>query len=118
MRYFIKLLLVVSFALFSFNSVQAQVKKSKRLKKAELAFEAEEYHLAADLFKKAYKKTKSKALKAEIIFKQAECFRLSGNTKRAESFYKRVVSIPMYPSLTFSNVEKVVEDLISLIQLK
>ena len=99
MRYFIKLLLVVSFALFSFNSVQAQVKKSKRLKKAELAFEAEEYHLAADLFKKAYKKTKSKALKAEIIFKQAECFRLSGNTKRAESFYKRAIKAK-YPDVT------------------
>ena len=36
-------------------------------------------------------KLKIEALKAEIIFKQAECYRLSGNTKRAESYYKRAI---------------------------
>jgi len=50
------------------------------------------------LYKKAYVKTKDKALKAEIIFKQAECYRLSGNTKRAESYYKRAIKAK-YPDV-------------------
>ena len=99
MRYFIKFMLIVSFALVQSSSVHAQVKKSKRLKNAEVAFESEKYDLAADLFKKAYKKTKSKSLKAEIIFKQAECYRLSGNAKRAESYYKRAIKAK-YPDVS------------------
>ncbi len=99
MRYFIKLILVLTLLLLNTNSIYSQVKKSKSLKKAELAFESEQYHLASDLFKKAYKKTKSKGLKAEIIFKQAECFRMSGNTKRAETFYKRAIK-SKYPDVS------------------
>ena len=59
--------------------------------KADNAFNLEEYAKAAELYKKAYKKTKNRAVKAEIIFKQAECYRLSGNIKRAESYYKRAI---------------------------
>ncbi|MDB0027479.1 OmpA family protein [Flavobacteriales bacterium] len=99
MRYFIKSFLVLSLLLLNTNSIYSQVKKSKSLKKAELAFESEQYHLASDLFKKAYKKAKSKGLKAEIIFKQAQCFRMSGNTKRAETFYKRAIK-SKYPDVS------------------
>jgi peptidoglycan-associated lipoprotein len=98
MRYHIKLVLLFCFLSFHFNPIAAQVKKNKCLKKAEVAYEAENYHLAGDLFKKAYKKAKSKALKAEIIFKQAECYRLSGNTKRAETFYNRAIKAK-YPDV-------------------
>ena len=84
--------LVVSLILVSVvpNSILAQ-KVNKKTAKADKAFEAEEYFKASELYKKAYKKTKNRALKAEITFKQAECYRLSGNTKRAESYYKRAV---------------------------
>ena len=61
MRCHIKLVLLFCFFSFHFNNVAAQVKKNKCLKKAEVAYEAENYHLAGDLFKKAYKKAKSKA---------------------------------------------------------
>ena len=98
MRCHIKLVLLFCFFSFHFNNVAAQVKKNKCLKKAEVAYEAENYHLAGDLFKKAYKKAKSKALKAEIIFKQAECYRLSGNSKRAETFYNRAIKAK-YPDV-------------------
>ena len=97
MRY-IKLVLLFCFLTFHFNHISAQEKKNKSLKKAEAAYAAENYHLAADLFKKAYKKSKSKALKAEIIFKQAECYRLSGKTKRAETFYNRAIKAK-YPDV-------------------
>ena len=98
MRCHIKLVLLFCFFSFHFNNVAAQVKKNKCLKKAEVAYEAENYHQAGDLFKKAYKKAKSKALKAEIIFKQAECYRLSGNSKRAETFYNRAIKAK-YPDV-------------------
>ena len=65
--------------------------KSKRLSKADKAFDLEEYYKAAELYKKAYEKAKNRAVKAEIIFKQAECYRLSGNTKRAANYYKRAI---------------------------
>ncbi len=64
-----------------------------------MAFSLEEYSKAAELYKKAYKKTKNRAVKAEIIFKQAECYRMSGNVKRAESYYKRAIKAK-YPDVT------------------
>ena len=66
--------------------------------KADRAFELEEYFKAAELYKKAYQKTKNRAVKAEIIFKQAECYRPSGNTDRAESYYKRAIKAK-YPDV-------------------
>ena len=66
--------------------------------KADNAFNLEQYVKAAELYKKAYKKEKNRAVKAEIIFKQAECYRLSGNNKRAESYYKRAIKAK-YPDV-------------------
>ncbi|MDC0029135.1 OmpA family protein, partial [bacterium] len=58
----------------------------------------EQYNKAAELYKKAYQSAKSRAVKSEIIFKQAECYRLSGNKKRAESYYKRAIKAK-YPDV-------------------
>ena len=81
--------------------------------KADNAFTLEEYAKAAELYKKAYQKTKNRAVKAEIIFKQAECYRLSGNIKRAESYYKRAIKAK-YPDvivyLRYADVLRMQED--------
>ena len=99
MKHFIKsILFLFLFSIIFFSGADAQDRKSKKLLKATVAFEAEQYFSAAELYKKAYVKTKDKALKAEIIFKQAECYRLSGNTKRAESYYKRAIKAK-YPDV-------------------
>ena len=99
MKHFIKsILFLLLFSLVFFSTANAQDGRSKKLLKADIAFEAEHYFSAAELYKKAYVKTKNKALKAEIIFKQAECFRLSLNTKRAESYYKRAIKAK-YPNV-------------------
>jgi peptidoglycan-associated lipoprotein len=66
--------------------------------KADQAFSLEQYNKAAELYQKAYQTTKSRAVKSEIIFKQAECYRLSGNKKRAESYYKRAIKAK-YPDV-------------------
>ena len=72
--------------------------QNKKVAKADKEFQEQKYYKAAELYKKAYEKAKSRALKAEIIFKQAECYRLSGNTKRAESYYKRAIKAK-YPDV-------------------
>jgi hypothetical protein len=60
------------FSLFISNTLQAQ-RKNRVTQKADKAFDAEMYFEASELYKKGYKKTKNKAIKAEILFKQAEC---------------------------------------------
>ena len=75
-------ILLCFFLLFSL-SVDAQ-KKNRKMIKADQAFSVEQYNKAAELYKKAYQSAKSRALKSEIIYKQAECYRLYGNIKRAE----------------------------------
>lgn len=86
---------------FFFSALHTEVyaqKKSRAMKKADYAFTLEEYSKAAELYKKAYKKTKNRAVKAEIIFKQAECYRMSVNIKRALSYYKRAIKAK-YPDV-------------------
>ncbi len=97
MNYFVKILLM-SLCVICMLQVGAQSVTNSKTKKADKAFAVEEYNKAADLYKKAYSKTKNRALKAEITFKQAECYRLSGNTKRAESYYKRALKTK-YPDV-------------------
>ena len=93
--------------------VQAQDVKNRRLMKADLSFDNEEYFKAAELYKKAYKKTKNRAVKSVIIFKQAECYRKSLNYKRAASYYKRAIKAK-YPDvivhLHYADVLRMQED--------
>ena len=89
-----KLLRLLAVALFLFTVPQIEAyaqKKSRKMQKADQSFDLEQYSKAVDLFKKAYKKEKNKAIKAEIIFKQAECYRMSGKIKQARSYYKRAI---------------------------
>jgi len=96
-----RILRLLAIFIFLLSLVQTEVyaqKKSKKMIKADKAFTLEQYVKAAELYKKAYQKTKIRAVKAEIIFKQAECFRMSGNIKRAESYYKRAIKAK-YPDV-------------------
>ena len=100
MNNFLKILLVNLCLLFALQA-GAQSSNYSKTKKADKAFSVEQYYKAADLYKKAYKKTKNRALKAEITFKQAECYRLTGldrDAKRAESYYKRAIKAK-YPDV-------------------
>ena len=96
-----RILRLLAIFIFLFSLAQAEVyaqKKSRKMIKADKAFDLEQYVKAAELYKKAYQKTKIRAIKAEIIFKQAECYRMSGNIKRAESYYKRAIKAK-YPDV-------------------
>ena len=98
MKKLLRLLTVSIFILTLSPSEAFSQKKDRKIKKADYAFSLEEYSKAAELYKKAYKKTKNRALKVEIIFKQAECYRLSGQIKRAQNYYKRAIKAK-YPDV-------------------
>ena len=96
-----RILRLLAIFVFLFSLAQTDLyaqKKSRKMIKADNAFNLEQYVKAAELYKKAYQKTKIRAVKAEIIFKQAECYRMSGNIKRAESYYKRAIKAK-YPDV-------------------
>lgn len=60
-------------------------------KDADNAFKNEAYFQAVDLYKNAYVKEKSRAKKAEYLFKIAECFKQLQDFKQAEVWYKKSI---------------------------
>ncbi|HOY33096.1 MAG TPA: OmpA family protein [Bacteroidales bacterium] len=59
---------------------------------ADQAYELEQYSVAIDLYKQAYNKIKgNKPEKARVLFRLAECYRLTNNQKQAINWYSRVV---------------------------
>ncbi len=114
MKRILRLFAILIFLISLANTEVYAQKKSRKMLKADKAFNLEQYVKAAELYKKAYKKTKIRAIKAEIIFKQAECFRMSGNIKRAESYYKRAIKAK-YPDvivyLRYADVLRMQDDL-------
>ncbi|MCB0430192.1 MAG: OmpA family protein [Flavobacteriales bacterium] len=61
------------------------------MKEANDAYDAMKYFEAIDLYKKAYTKAKKPAQKAEILFKTAECYRMSNDTRQAEVWYDKAL---------------------------
>ena len=77
-------ILMIPFAAFS---------QRNPAKSADEAFKKQQYSLAIDKYKKAYTKVKKdKEEKNRITARMAICYRLTGNYKRAEASYKRLVS--------------------------
>jgi len=113
-----RILRLLAISVFLFSLAQTEVyaqKKSRKMIKADKAFSLEQYVKAAELYKKAYQKTKIRAVKAEIIFKQAECYRMSGNIKRAESYYKRAIKakyLDVVVYLRYADVLRMQDDLV------
>lgn len=63
---------------------------------ADKDFEDFRYATAVDKYKKAYSKAKDKEEKNRIRFQMAECYRLMGDSKRAEPTYKSLVRNDYY----------------------
>ncbi len=60
-------------------------------KEADDAFFYEQYFSAAELYKKAYSKTKNNVEKKRIMFQIAECYRLTKDPAKAEQQYRRII---------------------------
>lgn len=68
--------------------------KKNYTQEADKAFSTFQYNIAADLYKKAYPKIKTnKILKNFVLFRLAECYRLTGNLKKAEQNYQKLEKI-------------------------
>jgi peptidoglycan-associated lipoprotein len=95
-RFIIAILLTFSFMPLAMS----QSKKDKDYK-ANLTFEAGEYSAAVDLYKTAYNKIKDKNKKNEIVFKIAECYRLTREARKAEVWYKKAIGLDYQDPLVF-----------------
>ncbi len=83
-RYIIIILLLLITTTSSYS-------QSRKLRKADEAFEAGEYFKARVLYKKIYSKTKGKPQKAIIAFKLGQCNVFLSNTKKAEKWFVKAV---------------------------
>jgi len=59
--------------------------------RAEAAFQAGEYFEAIDLYKNAYNKVNDRELKTAILFKIGECYRILGDARSAELWYRKAI---------------------------
>ena len=69
--------------------------------KANASFAAGEYYEAIDLYKTAYNKIKDKNKKTEIIFKIAECYRITREARKSELWYKKAIQQDYQDPLVF-----------------
>lgn len=65
---------------------------NQRIKRADKRYEIGEYYTAADLYRKAYKSInqKNRTLRAEVAFKQGECYRRINNTRAARCYQNAI----------------------------
>jgi peptidoglycan-associated lipoprotein len=114
MKNILRFLAIFIFLFTSSLSDSFAQNQSRKMRKAEEAFSLEKYTDAIELYKKAYKKTKNRSLKAEIIFKQGECYRMSSRIKQAQIYYKRAIK-SKYPDvivyLRYADVLRMLGDL-------
>ncbi len=93
-----------------------QERKRAITRSADEAFEDQRYSVAIERYQKAYSKAKkNKAEKNRITFKLAECYRLTGQFKKAKGYYKRLIRANYdrkHPEilLHYANVLKMDED--------
>lgn len=81
--------MVIMAALLISNPVEGQ--KKQKDSKAQAAFEAGEYFEAIDLYKNAVNKVSDNNQKTAILFKIGECYRILGDARSAELWYKKAV---------------------------
>ena len=71
-----------------FTSAEAQMKFYNR---AEEVYKSGQFFEAVDLYREAYNKIQGKEIKAEIVFKIAECYRKTGQPRKAELWYNNAI---------------------------
>ena len=85
--------LTVSFLLFGLFFSFSQ---GSTFTKAEKAFQNQQYNKAKELYQKAYERSNDRSEKTKISFQMANCARLMGQFKVAESYFKRTIKLRYY----------------------
>ena len=80
---------IAFFLLFLPESIFSQ---SKRLERAETAFEVGEYYLAIDLYKDAYNAVSDREIRSEILFKTGICYRKINDSRQAEVWFRKTIN--------------------------
>jgi peptidoglycan-associated lipoprotein len=83
--------LFLFFIIIIFAATPESFAQKRKAEKAYEFFNAGEYYLAIDHFKDTYSKSKDKAIKADMVYMVAECYRLMNDPKNAEIWYKKAV---------------------------
>ena len=83
-------LIIVLFLLFGLTTSFSQ---GSIYTKAEKAFKNQQYNKAKELYQKAYEKSNDRSEKTQISFQMANCARLTGQFRVAESYYKRTIKL-------------------------
>jgi peptidoglycan-associated lipoprotein len=78
--------LFLSICLFSVANAQM-----KFFNEAEETYKAGQYFKAVEMYRNAYDKIQGSQIKAEIVFKIAECYRKSGQPRKAELWYNKAI---------------------------
>ncbi len=63
----------------------------KYFNEAEKVYNAGQYYKAVDMYREAYNNIQGKEIKAEIVFKIAECYRITGQHRKAELWYNNAI---------------------------
>lgn len=83
---------LVCLLFFVFGAYVTAFAQRTYLEDADFAlYQEEKYHEAIELYKKAYTKENGRDVKAEIIFKIAEAYRLSDQTEQAAVWYDKAI---------------------------
>lgn len=88
MRSCIHLAIIIA-GLFMFSDTYSQ---SRRLAKAEQAYDAGEYYEAIDLYRNAYSRVKDRDMRTELTFIIARCYMKVSDTRQAEAWFRRTVT--------------------------
>ncbi len=88
----LKLLLVIGFLFLSVFPEQVMA-QSRRLERAERAFELRQYNEAVDLYRRAYNRVsrRDREEATRLTFKIAMCYRYTHNHRMAEAWFNRAV---------------------------
>jgi len=81
--------MVIMAALLISNPVEGQ--KKQKDSRAHAAFEAGEYFEAIDLYKNAVNKVSDNDQKTAILFKIGECYRILGDARSSELWYRKAI---------------------------
>lgn len=81
--------LVILTALLAVNPLEGQ--KKQKDSRAQAAFDAGEYFEAIDLYKNAVNKVNDRTQKTAILFRIGECYRILGDARSAELWYRKAV---------------------------
>jgi len=90
MNHFIRIFSLVIMATLLITT-PAEAQKKQKDSRAQASFEAGEYFEAIDLYKSAVNKVSDKTQKTAILFKIGECYRILGDARSAELWYKKAI---------------------------